>query len=286
MLRFIGRHISYPAALKLGSLIGRLIYTLAPRRRQIARINLELCFPEHSPQENDAFLLSHFEALGIGLITTAMAWWSSDDKLRPLVHFEGLEHFDRALDEGRGIILLGSHFTDLELSGRLFMLHRTSAVMYRPHENPVIDRCFQEHRHSVFQAAIQRDDIRQTVRELKKNHSVWYAPDQSFKGRNSTLAEFFGIPAATNTGTSRLAKISKAPVMMFACYRLPGTAGFKLIIKPPLENFPSDDLQADATRINHEVEQAVRLAPEQYLWIHRRFKKRKGLPDLYESVDR
>lgn len=198
-----------------------------------------------------------------------------------MIHVEGLEHLQESIKQGRGAILLGSHFTDLELSGRLFILNHPTAVMYRRHENPVIEWAFSCNRQRNFIAAIPRDDIRQTVRTLKQNHPVWYAPDQSFKGRNNTLAPFFGTPASTNTGTSRLAKISRAPVLMFNCYRLPGNQGFRLIYHPPLLNFPSNDIQQDATRINGLIEEAVRQAPEQYLWIHRRFKKRKGLPDPY-----
>lgn len=277
----IGKFLSYPAALQLGSFLGRLIYRLASRRKHIARINLHLCFPEKSDGALEQLVIEHFESLGIGLVLTGFAWWARDAKLQPLIHIEGLEHLDNCLSQGRGALLLGSHFTDLEFSGRLLKLRTPVAVMYRRHENPVIEWAFSRNRKQNFVAAIPREDIRSTVRTLRNNHPVWYAPDQSFKGPNSTLAAFFGEPASTNTGTSRLAKISRSPVLMYICYRLSGNQGFRLIIKPPLENFPSDDLQADAARINGLIEEAVRLAPAQYLWIHRRFKKRRGLPDPY-----
>lgn len=280
-LRLAGKLLSYSFALRLGCMLGRTGYHLAKRRRHIAEVNLGLCFPEKSATEREQLLKAHFDALGIGLILAGFAWWASNAKLQPLIHMEGLEHLEKCLSQGRGALLLGSHFTDLELSGRLFILSHPTAVMYRRHENPVIEWAFSRNRQRNFVAAISREDIRQTVRTLKKNHPVWYAPDQSFKGPSSTLAPFFGVPASTNTGTSRLAKISKSPVLMFNCYRLPGSQGFRLIIKPPLENFPGDDLQADAARINGLIEEAVRKTPEQYLWTHRRFKKRKGLPDPY-----
>jgi KDO2-lipid IV(A) lauroyltransferase len=153
--------------------------------------------------------------------------------------------------------------------------------MYRRHENPVIEQAFSKNRQHRFTAAIPRDDIRLMVRTLRNNHAVWYAPDQSFRGTNSALVPFFGIPAATNTGTSRLAKVARAPVLLFVGYRLPGKAGYRLVIQPPLADFPTDDPPADAARINGLIEQAIRQAPEQYLWIHRRFKKREGLADPY-----
>lgn len=281
LLWLTGKLFPYTLVLLLGAGIGRLGYHIARQRRHIAEVNLRLCFPEKSQSELEQLLKTHFEALGIGILLTGFAWWASDAKLRPLMQVEGLDHLKTCLTQGRGALLLGSHFTDLELSGRLFILNHPTAVMYRQHENPVIEWAISRNRKRNFIAAIPRDDIRQTIRALKKNHPVWYAPDQSFKGPNSTLAAFFGVPAATNTGTSRLAKISRAPVLMFNCYRLPGSQGFRLVFHPPLADFPSNDLQADAERINGLIERAVRLAPEQYLWIHRRFKKRKVLPDPY-----
>lgn len=281
LLWLTAKFLPYAAAVWLGRQMGRLGYKLAARRRHIAEVNLALCFPDMEDAQRDQLVMRHFESLGIGLLMTGFAWWSSDKKLQHLLHIEGLEHLEACLNQGRGAILLGSHFTDLELSGRLFILCHPTAVMYRRHENPVIEWAFSRNRQRNFIAAIPREDIRQTIRTLKKNHPVWYAPDQSFIGPNSTLVPFFGVTASTNTGTSRLAKISKAPVLMFNCYRLPNSQGFRLIFQPPLENFPSKDLQADAARINGLIEEAVRNAPEQYLWTHRRFKKRKDLPDPY-----
>jgi KDO2-lipid IV(A) lauroyltransferase len=281
LLWFCGRFLSYPVVLGMGRKLGRLIYLLGRRRRRIAETNLRICFPEKNDAEREQLLRDHFESLGIGLLLTGFAWWASEDKLRPLVKVEGLEHLEAGVKQGRGVIVLGSHFTDLELSGRLFVLFHPVAVMYRQHENPVIERAYSRNKQRNFTAVIPRDDIRQTLRILKKNQPIWYAVDQSFKGPNSILAPFFNEPASTNTATSRLAKVSKAPVLMYSCYRLPGREGFRLVFSPPLADFPTDDPEADATRINAMVEDAIRIAPEQYLWIHRRFKKRKVLPDPY-----
>jgi KDO2-lipid IV(A) lauroyltransferase len=273
--------LPYGPAIRLGRLLGRLGYRLIPRRRHIAEVNLKLCFPDLDERVRTRLVRRHFESLGVGLLMSGFAWWASDAKLRPLVRLDGLEHLEQAIAQGRGAILLSAHFTDLELTGRLLSLHHPFAVMYRRHENPVIEQAFAKNRQHRFTAAIPRDDIRLMVRTLRQNHAVWYAPDQSFKGTNSALVPFFGIPAATNTGTSRLAKVARAPVLLFFGYRLPGGQGYRLVIRPPLAGFPTDDPSADATRINGLIEQAVRLAPEQYLWIHRRFKKRKGYADPY-----
>lgn len=275
------RLLSYRAALALGRLIGRLVYRLSPRRRHIAEVNLAICFPALSEAQRAERLREHFDSLGIGMLMMGFAWWAGDEKLRPLVEIEGLDQLEASLDKGRGVILLSAHFTDLEMTGRLLSLHQPIAVMYRPHENPAIEWAFSRNRQRRFEAAIPRNEIRQVVRTLKRNLPVWYAPDQSFKGRNSTLAPFFGEPAGTNTATSRLAKISGADVILFSGYRKADGSGYRLILHPPLADFPGEDLQQDATRINGLIEQAIDYAPAQYLWIHRRFKKRKVIPDPY-----
>lgn len=281
LLRLLSLSISYRMALRAGRLIGELVYHASAKRRHIARVNLGICFPHLSDDEREQMLRRHFQSLGIGVLMIGFAWWARDEKLRPLADIEGIEHLHRSLDKGKGVILLSAHFTDLEITGRLLSLFQTIAVMYRPHENPVVEWAFSRNRRERFEAAIARNDIRQVVRTLRRNLPVWYAPDQSFKGRNAALAPFFGEPAGTNTATSRLAKISGADVILFSGYRKPDDSGYRLVVHPPLTDFPTQDIQQDATRINGLIEQAIAYAPEQYLWIHRRFKKRKVIPDPY-----
>jgi KDO2-lipid IV(A) lauroyltransferase len=281
LLWLCSRFLSYRTALAIGRLLGRLIYRLSPRRRHIASVNLTICFPDMNETERNQLLRHHFDSLGIGLLMIGFAWWARDETLRPLVEIEGLEHLQRSLAHGRGVILLSAHFTDLEMTGRLLSLFQPISVMYRPNENPVIEWAFSRNRHQRFEGAIQRNDIRQVVRTLKRNLPVWYAPDQSFKGRNSTLAPFFGEPAGTNTATSRLAKISGSEVILFSGYRKDDDSGYRLILHPPMADFPSGDPQQDAIRINGLIEKSIGYATAQYLWIHRRFKKRKVIPDPY-----
>ncbi|PVV07167.1 MAG: lipid A biosynthesis acyltransferase [gamma proteobacterium symbiont of Ctena orbiculata] len=281
MLWLLSQLLPYSLAMTVGRLLGKLIHRVSPTRRHIAAVNLSICFPEKSEIEREQLLLDHFHSLGIGIVMIGFAWWARDEKLRSLVEIEGIEHLQQSLDRGKGTILLSAHFTDLEITGRLLSLFQPIAVMYRPHENPVIEWAFSRNRRMRFEAAIARNDIRQVVRTLRQNLPVWYAPDQSFKGRNSILAPFFGEPAGTNTATSRLAKISGADVILFSGYRKPNGSGYHLVIHPPLNDFPTEDVQQDATRINGLIEMAIGYAPEQYLWIHRRFKKRKVIPDPY-----
>ena len=272
----------YGMVLTMGRWIGRSAYRIAGRRRHITRVNLELCFPELDPEEREKRVHAHFEAMGIALMMTGFAWWASDRKVDKLYHPEGETYVDEALAGGKGVILLGHHFTDMEIVGRMAARHSPIAVVYRVHNNPVMEWAFRRNRERRFAGAISHEDIRGMLKALRKQKiAVWYAPDQAYNGPNSVLVPFFGVPAATHTGTSAIARISKAPVILVHGHRLPGTAGYQVKARPPLEGFPSGDPAADTTRLSRLFEEAIRQAPEQYLWTHRRFKKRKGMQDPY-----
>ena len=271
--------------LAAGDRIGRWIGKLARHRRRIAAINLALCFPEWSAAERAALLEAHFAALGIGLFETAMAWWAPDARLRGLVRIEGAEHLDAALALGKGVILLTGHFTTLEL-GALFMTWRQPLhAMYRPHKNPLYEAVMYRQRERRSRLPpLPHENLRGLLRAFKQGRVVWYAPDQNHGLRNSVFAPFFGVPACTLTATSRLAELSGAAVVPYFPRRLPGTAGYEIVILPALEHFPSGDVVADARRINELLEQHIRQAPEQYLWVHRRFKTRPpGSPGVYAA---
>lgn len=274
--------LPYPLLIVLGRGLGRLAYYLLPARRHVARVNLCLCFPDLGPRERESLVRQHFESLGIALFEIGLAWWASDARLRPRVRIEGLEHLDAALAAGHGALLLIGHLTALEIIGRLLALERKFAPMYRPHENPVVERMLSRNRDRHTLAAIPRDEAKRVIRALRENLPVWYAPDQAFrKGGGTVLAPFFGVPAHTNNATPRLAKVAGSPVLPFFGYRLAAGGGYRLIIGPPLEDFPGTDLDADVARINAVIEDMVRHAPEQYLWIHRRFKRSRKEPDPY-----
>lgn len=260
--------------LRIGQQIGRLAYRLAPRRRRIATINLQLCFPNLDDNQRSILLKRHFESLGMGFLETLNAWWSSDDSLRSLGQIQGLDYLQSALARGKGVILLSAHFTSLEIGGRLLTLYVPIHATYRPHENPVINYVMRKGREKRVEKAIVRTAIRDMCRSLKQNKPVWFAIDQNFGHKYSVFADFFGIPAATNTATARLAQMSGALVIPFFTQRLADYQGYKVILLPALENFPSDDKVKDALQINQLIEAQVKQAPEQYLWVHRRFKDR------------
>ncbi|WP_255349504.1 LpxL/LpxP family Kdo(2)-lipid IV(A) lauroyl/palmitoleoyl acyltransferase [Thioalkalivibrio sp. ALM2T] len=264
----------------LGRGIGRLFYRYGRKRRAIARTNLELCFPSQPPERREQWLREHFEAAGMGVLEIAMAWWGRDAQLKGHYTIHGLEHLDKALEQGKGALLVSAHFTTLELCGRLLALHREFAAMYRPSERPLINYLFKVNRNHHTAGVIARDDVKGLLRTLRENMPVWYAPDQATSGRQTELVPFFGEPANTQTATHRIARVSGAPVLPFFGYRRED-GHYVVTIHPPVEGFPTEDAHADTLRINHIIEEAVMDAPGQYFWTHKRFKKRAGLPDPY-----
>lgn len=255
-----------------GRLIGRLARRLAHRRRAITAANLARCFPELSATEREHLLREHFEALGIGLIETALCWWAPDWRLRSRVEIEGTEHLKEAKKAGRGVIMLTAHFTTLELGGRFLAMQHPVMAVYRPDKNPVINYLMHNRRKARTVDVIERDDVRKMLVSLRRKATIWYAPDQAYIRKGWVPAPFFGNPAPTNTATSRIAKSTGAAVIPFFVKRL-ANGCYRLKILPPLDQFPSGDHVADASRVNAVLEEGVREAPEQYLWSHDRFKE-------------
>ena len=276
--------LPYRWQLATGRVIGKLALHLGRRRRRIAETNLGLCFPEMPDRERQQLLSAHFASLGIALVEFALSWWGTDSKLAPLSEIRGLEHLQSALQQGNGVILLSAHFTTLEIGGRLLARHAPFHVLYREHKNPVIEHVMGKARNRLYEKAIPRGDLAGMLESLKKNNPVWYAPDQDHGMANSVFVNFFDVPAATLTATSRIARASRACVIPFFQRRLSGARGYALELLPPLEHFPGDDLAADTQRISHIIEQQVTQCPEQYLWVHRRFKSRPAGEASYYDI--
>ena len=274
--------LPYRWQMSTGSMLGRLLYHAARHRRHVAEVNIRLCFPELSETAQQQMLAQHFVSLGKGLVETAMSWWTPEHKLVPLTQIEGLENLEQALTGGHGVILLSAHFTSLEIGGRLLVAKTPFHVMYRPHKNALFEAIMKHSREQRFEKAIRREDVRGMLKSLKEGKPVWYAPDQNYGAQHSIFVPFFGIPASTITATSRLAKISGAPVVPFFTERLDENRGYRLRILPALADLPTDDIELDTTRLNEMLESEIRRIPAQYLWVHRRFKTRPpGSPGVY-----
>ena len=212
-----------------------------------------------------------------------MAWWKPESELRRLCQIEGLEHVQKAHEAGKGVMLLTAHMSCLEMGSRLFLLHTTYAFMYKRHRNEFMEYIVQKHRTRYCKEGLKQDDIRGMLKVLKQNKAVWYAPDQDLGINRSVFAPFMGVQTATIVALSKFAKMTGAKVVPYFPERLPGRRGYKLTILPAMKDFPTDDEVENATRINALIADHVRKVPEQYLWMHRRFKSRpEGEPSVYD----
>ncbi|MCP2051927.1 UNVERIFIED_ORG: KDO2-lipid IV(A) lauroyltransferase [Pseudomonas fluorescens] len=277
--------LPYRALLTIGRLLGAGMYRVAADRRRIAARNLELCFPEKSAKERKRLLKENFASTGIAFFEMAMSWWWPKSRLARLAHVEGLEHLKQAHLDGKGVILMALHFTTLEIGAALLGQKHTIDGMYREHGNPLFDFIQRRgrERHNLDSLAVERDDVRGMLKLLRSGRAIWYAPDQDYGAKQSIFVPLFGIQAATVTATSKFARLGKALVMPFTQERLADGSGYRLVIHPPLTDFPGESDEVDCLRINQWVEASVRECPEQYLWTHRRFKTRPpGEAKLYE----
>lgn len=271
--------LPYRAQLRLGVATNRLIKPLIKRRAHIARRNLELCFPDKSPQQIETLLQQHLDAVGMGMVETIMSWWGNEQRLLALGSVQGLQHLQTLHEQGKGVLLLTGHFTSMELASHFVGRRVPVAGMYRPLKNKLMDQVVLRARGAHASRMFVRDEVRAITRALRDGETVWYGYDQNYG--QGVFVPFFGVPAITITAASRLARMGRAAIVPFFPVRNPD-GSYTVEIQAPLEDFPSGDEAADARRLNSLLEQAILKAPEQYLWIHRRFKTRPpGEPPVY-----
>ncbi len=262
------------AVIATGRAAGLLVYRLGGARRHITEVNVQLCFPELSAQAQRALARESFVHTAIGAIEIALPWLNPRRDLRERITVHGVEHLEAAAAAGRGVLLVGGHFSALDIISQGLSAAVDMDVMYRGNRNPVWEWLQVRGRRRYFDGVVERRDTRQALKRLRSGRTLWYAPDQDYGPRHSVFAPFFGVPTATITATARLARFIGSPVVFMSHFRDLDTLTWSVHFHTALDAYPSGDDVADATRINAVIEAAVREHPEQYLWMHRRFKTR------------
>ncbi len=279
--------LPYPVIYWIGTRLGRLSQRILKKRAKVAERNLALCFPDMPAEKRHTLLVKNFESVGMGVFETGMAWFWPDWRIKRWFNVTGREHIQKVQATGQGIIVIGIHFLTLELGARIFGMLNPGIGVYRPNDNPVMDWLQTWGRLRSNKYMLDRKDVKGMVRCLKNGEIVWYAPDHDYGPRNSVFAPLFAVEhAATTTGTSILVRLAKPALIPFTPRRLPNGEGYELIIQPAAENFPLENEVEAATFMNKVIEQEIMQAPDQYMWLHRRFKTRpEGMPSLYGDND-
>jgi KDO2-lipid IV(A) lauroyltransferase len=271
-----------PLLALLGRGLGRLALALGRERREVVQTNLRLCFPDLPADERERLARRHFEAVGRSLLERGLCWWAGEARLRRLVRIEGLERL-RALQD-RPLILLVPHFVALDLCATRLALEIDATSVYSKQKDPLVDRLLYRGRTRFGDQFIvsRQEGMRPILRALKQNRPLYYLPDMDYGPRDAIFVPFFGVAAATVPGVSRLARLTGAAVLPCLARMRPAGAGYVLDIREAWRDFPGADLEADTRRMNACIEDWVREMPEQYYWVHKRFKTRPpGEPRIY-----
>jgi len=275
--------LPYKLLIKIGGGIGIILMSIIKKREKTAVRNLELCFPDMTENERAVILRGHAKSVGIAVMETGMAWWWPTWRLQKLVTITGLEHIVQANKEGKGVLLFALHSFCLEIGARLFSTQAKLTGVYRPHNNAVLEH-LQVCGRNRSGRLITKRNIRTMIAALSDGEAVWYTSDQDFGRSKAVFVPFFAVPdAATVVGASILTKGVSAVVLPYVITRNDDGSGYHIELSAPLENFPSGDDKQDAIYSNSIVERGIMKAPEQYMWLHRRFKTRpnKDDPSLY-----
>lgn len=266
-----------------GRALGGVLWFVAGERRRVVLTNLRLCFPNLTEEQRVRLGREHVKLVVRSFLERSLAWWASEARMRRLVRIEGLEAF-KALAAQRATILLVPHFVGLDMAATRLALEINAVSIYSNQKNETLNRLLLQGR-SRFgdqQLLSRQDGVRATVKAMRSGRPFYYLPDQDYGARDAVFAPFFGVPAATITALSRLARLGDAAVVPALARMLPGGQGYVLEIGAPWPDFPTDNVDADTVRMNHEIEHYVQTMPAQYYWVHKRFKTRPpGEPRIY-----
>lgn len=266
-----------PGKLRLvfGAQVGRLFYLVNTKRRRIAHINLELCFPHWPLEKRKQVIREHFKIYGQAVVDLGMVSLSSEERLNAVINIEGFENYRRISNAGHAVIFLTPHLVGVDIAGTLLSRHLPVCTMMRDHKNPVLNNRLKANRKRFGLKLYTRSQgLLPLVQNLKKKVSCYYIADEDFGVNNSIFVPFFGVPVATLNTLGRMARLTNAKVLPVRSYLDSKTGRYDITIEAPLENFPTDDSYTNARRMNAIFENMISAAPEQYLWTLRWFKSR------------
>ena len=258
----------------IGTTLGSLLYLIAAERRKVGAINLKLCFPDMSDEARTKLLRAHFRMFARGLIERTILWWSSAEYISSLIRVEGVEHFESLL--GKPSIMLTPHFVGMDVGGQWIAQHTDTVCMYANQKNVYLTELLLKKRARFRNQRLysRQQGLRPILKGMRAGMPFVYPPDQDQGVRDGAFIPFFGVPAATMTSVPRIAQMAGAKVVPSITRLLPGGEGYVLTFYPAWENYPSGDDIADTRRMNEFIEQRVLEMPEQYFWLHKRFKTR------------
>ncbi len=258
----------------IGNALGLLLFVFANERRRIGEINLKLCFPGMSEAERSKLLREHFKMFTRGLIERSILWWSNAERISGLIRVEGVEHF--VAIKNQPSILLTPHFVGMDAGGQWIAQHTDTVCMYANQKNVYMTELLLQKRARFRSQHLysRQQGLRPILKGMKQGLPFIYPPDQDQGVKDGAFIPFFDVPAATMTSVPRIAQMTGAKVVPSITRVLPGAQGYILTFYPVWDNFPSGDDIADARRMNAFIEDRVREMPEQYFWLHKRFKTR------------
>ena len=261
-----------PVLRSLGRGLGRLLYALGRSRREVALINLRLCFPEKSEAEREALARRHFVAFAQAVLDRTLGWWASRERLERIIRVNGIEHLSNS--GGRPVILLAPHFVGLDAGATGFSMHVAGSSVFSNQKNPVLNKLLYDGRMRFNEVILlsRQEGMRKIIKALKDGYPFYYLPDMDFGPKESIFVPFFGVQAATIPALSRLARLTNARVVPVICHQV--ADGYEIEVMQPWENFPGESVEADTEFMNKFIESQVLRMPEQYFWLHKRFKTR------------
>lgn len=277
VLGYFGR-CSTATRLRWGRVLGALTPRLLRSRAHIVRTNLALCFPDRSPEEREVIFRHHFQLLAQSVLDRGLCWFGSPERIYETISLRGEAHLQQLLDDKRPILMFAPHFIALDAAAtRLTLFLKESATMYTRQSDADADDLIRtgRGRFNTVHLVSRHAGVRGLIRHLRKGIPVYYLPDMDFGIEGGAFIPFFGVPAATLLSAAQIAKTWNAAVVPIISRLNPDTGRYEVDILPPIENFPGrDDPVAATTRLNTLIEDAIRVDPAQYYWVHRRFKTR------------